>query len=123
MRGFVPSPHSASAPSSEYGADLSWLGPAIQAGGAIVSTSVQTVGARKAQEAQQKADLQLAKAQEELLRLQAEGEKAKTTSARAASSLEAQATSRTLFVAGGLILLVGTISTILLIRSRRKEEE
>lgn len=123
MRGFEPSPFSGPLVSGDYGVDLSWLGPAIQAGGAIASTSIQTVGARKALESQQQADLELAEAQQALIALQTEGERAKIQSSKAASLIEGAKSEQTLILVGGLVLLVGMVTAGLILYSRSAKED
>jgi|ETNvirenome_6_85_1030632.scaffolds.fasta_scaffold11226_2 hypothetical protein len=121
--GFEPSTYSGPASYGDYGVDLSWLGPAIQAGGAIASTSITTVGAKKAQESQQQADLELAEMQKELVQLQTEGVRAQTASQGASASLEGLAAKKTFYVVGGLVLIAGMVSIALVLRSRPAEDE
>jgi len=118
MRAFEPSAYSG--PASDSG-DYGWaqvVGVAIGVAGQLAATGISVSAGKKAQASQQKHEKGLAKAQEELIRLQTEQVEAQVAATRAAGVLEEGGSKKTLLLVAAVLVGVSMIAGAIVINRR-----
>jgi hypothetical protein len=96
----------------------------IEAGGAALITGLNIFSSYKSQQSQQTHAQKMAEQQEKLIALQTKQVEAQGIAQQAAAALQGLATTRTLLIAGGVVLTVGIIgATIVAVRRSGAEEE
>ena len=127
MATFLPSTATWQNSSSEEYSGWDVLGPligsAVSAGAGIAATGIMAHSAKTMQARQAQHDQEMAAQQEKLLNLQIASEEARLQATQAGSALEGIATTRTLFVVGGVVLGVGLLATAIMIKRKNAARE
>ena len=96
----------------------------IEAGGAALITGLNIFSSYKSQQSQQTHAQKMAEKEAELIALSTKQVQAQGVAQQAAAALQGLATTRTLLIAGGVVLTVGIIgATIVAVRRSGEEEE